>query len=110
MAAGRPALMVGPEASEPGETIQISNAGRVIDPVQREAEQRLHDTLLELYQDPDLRAKLGKNGRTVFLKHFEREVACQRWSDLLENLLGENGTSSPVESGRSRTDAVQRPH
>jgi len=92
MAAGRPALMVGPEASEPGETIQISGAGRVVDPSQENNPvQVLHDTLLSLYRDEETRAELGRNGREAFLEHFEREVCCRKWASLFGSRL--NGRS-----------------
>ncbi|WP_263831178.1 glycosyltransferase family 4 protein [Salinibacter sp.] len=92
MAAGRPALMVGPEASEPGETIQISGAGRVVDPRQEEAPaQALHDTLLRLYRDEETRTRLGTNGREAFLEHFERAECCRQWTALLrEQVRAEN--------------------
>ena len=92
MAAGRPALMVGPEASEPGETIQISGAGRVVDPSQTDTPaQALQDTLLSLYRDDALRTELGRNGRAAFLEHFEREVCCRKWASLFGRRL--NGGS-----------------
>ncbi len=88
MAAGRPALMVGPEASESGETIQNANAGRVVDPVQAtDPTQKLHDTVLSLYRDDAMRTELGKNGREAFLEHFEREVCCRAWGALLDRRL-----------------------
>ncbi len=84
MAAGRPALMVGPEASESGETIQGYEAGRVVDPSQKaDPEQALHDTVLRLYSDDDERRRLGENGRDAFLETFEREVCCRSWAELL---------------------------
>ncbi len=84
MAAGRPALMVGPEASEPGETIQITGAGCVVDPSRNaDPEQTLYDTVLRFYSDGDERRRLGENGREAFLETFEREVCCQKWTDLL---------------------------
>ena len=84
MAAGRPALMVGPEASESGETIRGYDVGHVVDP-SREAdpEQMLYDSVLRLYSDDDERRRLGENGREAFLKTFEREVCCQSWEELL---------------------------
>jgi glycosyltransferase involved in cell wall biosynthesis len=104
MAAGRPALMVGPENSEPGETIQLSGAGRVVDPLQEDAAaQTLHDTLMRLYHDDGLRAELGRNGREAFLEHFEQTVCCQSWENLLGKLTSPNGReteapSRPVEA------------
>ena len=89
MAAGRPALMVGPEASESAETIQRYDAGRVVDPA-REGDPTgaLRDTLLRLYREEDFRARLGENGRNGFLESFEREVCCEAWSRLLRERTG----------------------
>jgi len=84
MAAGRPALMVGPAASESGETIRGFEAGRVVDPSQdSDPEQALHDAVLRLYRDDEKRRQLGENGREAFLETFEREVCCQSWAELL---------------------------
>jgi glycosyltransferase involved in cell wall biosynthesis len=95
MAAGRPVLMVGPEASESGETIQISGAGRVVDPSQDEVAARtLHETLMRLYHDDGLRAELGKNGREAFLEHFEREVCCREWTALLRTRAAQHQKTS----------------
>lgn len=91
MAAGRPVLMVGPEASESAETIQTHEAGAVVDPSQNEAAtQRLHDMLLHLYSDEDERVRLGANGREAFLGHFEQKVACRSWEELLRSLVREH--------------------
>ena len=95
MAAARPVLMVGPEASESGETIQISGAGRVVDPSQDEVAARtLHDTLMLLYHDDRLRAEMGKNGRRAFLEHFEREVCCREWTALLRTRAAQHQKTS----------------
>ena len=105
MAAGRPALMVGPEASEPGETIQLSGAGRVVDPLQEDAVvETLHDTLMQLYHDDGLRAELGRNGREAFLEHFEQTVCCQSWENLLGELTSPNGwvTEAPPRPVEAR--------
>jgi glycosyltransferase involved in cell wall biosynthesis len=86
MAAGRPALMVGPAASESGETIRGYEAGRVVDPSQDpNPEQTLYDTVLRLYSDDDERRRLGTNGREAFLETFEREVCCESWAELLRS-------------------------
>ncbi len=92
MAAGRPVLMVGPEASESGETIRISDIGRVVDPTQEETAARtLYDELMALYHDSDERTRLGENARDAFMEHFEREVCCRAWSNLLGDHLSLNG-------------------
>jgi len=85
MAAGRPALMVGPEASESGETIRRYDAGYVVDP-SREADlgQMLYDRVRRLYSDDEERTRLGENGREAFLENFERNVCCESWTELLQ--------------------------
>ncbi|WP_251965233.1 glycosyltransferase family 4 protein [Salinibacter ruber] len=98
MAAGRPALMVGPAASESGETIQGYEAGRVVDPSREvDPDQALHDTVLRLYSDDDERRRLGQNGRDAFLETFEREVCCQSWTELLRAQVRENPWSQQNE-------------
>jgi glycosyltransferase involved in cell wall biosynthesis len=84
MAAGRPAVMVGPAASEPAETIRAHEAGRVVDPSrQPDAVETLHDALLRLYRDTEVRTGLGANGRAAFLAEYERGVTCHAWSGLI---------------------------
>ncbi|WP_103027271.1 glycosyltransferase family 4 protein [Salinibacter altiplanensis] len=99
MAAGRPALMVGPEASESAETIRGYDAGHVVDPRQEDdPEQVLHDTLLALYRDDKKCARLGDNGREAFLDAFEREVCCEAWTQLLRGQLQmKTPTAAPME-------------
>jgi glycosyltransferase involved in cell wall biosynthesis len=82
--------MVGPAASESGETIRGYKAGRVVDPSQDpNPEQALYDTVLRLYSDGDERRRLGENGREAFLETFEREVCCQKWTELLRTQVHE---------------------
>lgn len=85
MAAGRPVVMVGPEASEPAETIRATRAGRIVDPVQDAAAgETLYDELLRLYSDERERRRLGANGREGFLDAYHREAACERWVEVLQ--------------------------
>jgi glycosyltransferase involved in cell wall biosynthesis len=98
MAAGRPVIMVGPEASESGETIQQSDAGQVVDPSSTSTpEDDLQEVLLRLYRDDEMRSGLGSNGRKAFLDHFEREVCCHAWSDLLQGVLHTEGASQELQ-------------
>lgn len=87
MAAGRPVVMVGPEASESAETILRCKAGHVVAPTDSgEAEHALYDALLRLYSDEEHRHQSGANGREAFLEAFEREVCCKAWEQLLRGL------------------------
>jgi glycosyltransferase involved in cell wall biosynthesis len=109
MAAGRPALMVGPEASESGETIRGYDAGHVVDPSREvDPEQTLYDSVLRLYSDDEERKRLGENGRQAFLETFERDVCCQTWEDLLRRRKERRGKSSrPRKTGSA--ESLQSP-
>ena len=97
MAAGRPVVMVGPEASESAETIRKYEAGHVVDPSAGEsAADELESVLLDLYVNENRRRRQGQNGREGFLEAFEREVCCRSWAALLRNATD----TSPTEKAR----------
>ena len=99
MAAGRPVLMVGPEASESAETTQKQKAGYVVDPSQPgDAVDALYDTLLYLYSDDEKQKQLGENGLEAFLEIFERDVCCAQWEQLLRSLVRKENTDVATES------------
>ena len=90
MAAGLPVAMVGPEASEPAQTILNEEIGFVVD-YDREGEAataKLVDNLLQLCEDAGLRAGQGARARAAFLAHYEQEVACAMWERMFERLDG----------------------
>jgi glycosyltransferase involved in cell wall biosynthesis len=88
MASGRPTIFVGPEHCESADTIRAAGCGLTI---------RLGDSaglvaaLERLAGDPALRTKLGERGRRAFLARHERDVCCDRWCDLLDDLTGMAG-------------------
>jgi colanic acid biosynthesis glycosyl transferase WcaI len=100
MAAGRPVAMVGPEASEPAQTILRENIGFVIDPDrQREAATaQLIDKLTAFCEDNDLRAAQGTRARAAFLEQYEQEVACEMWRHLFERLEGTHVSAARPEA------------
>ncbi|MEO0652317.1 MAG: hypothetical protein AAFZ65_16715, partial [Planctomycetota bacterium] len=55
----------------------------------------LGDAIVALARDAADRRRLGSNGRSAFLELFEREVACEQWRELLEEIAG-----SGVEAAR----------
>jgi len=85
LAAGKPVLMVGPEASDSGETILEHDVGTVVDPQGRgDAPDRLIEAIETLYANPERRAEMGERGRRVFLDHFEKGGCCEQWAGLME--------------------------
>ncbi|MEZ4701060.1 MAG: glycosyltransferase family 4 protein [Rhodothermales bacterium] len=86
MAAGKPTLMVGPEASEPAQAILDAGAGIVIDPDRAGGRtvDELIQALLALAERNDLRTAYGLRGREAFLAAFEMDVVCEAWARCLE--------------------------
>ncbi len=87
MAAGRPVLMVGPEESEPAQTILAERVGAVVDPDRvSDADTRIVDALKKLYGNLELREEQGMRGRAAFLRSYEQTVACAMWDDLFQDV------------------------
>ncbi len=91
MAAGRPTLMIGPEASEPAQTLIEARAGVVIDPDRAggRATDEVIQALLALADRPDLRALYGMRARDAFLGAHDHEIVCQAWADFMEEGVAE---------------------
>ena len=83
LAAGRPALFIGPEASEPAETIVEHDCGRVLNVDDVEGLTRALD---ELARDGVERDRLGRNARRAFEDHYRAAMGCEKWRQLLESL------------------------
>ena len=81
MAAGRPAVFVGPRALRDG---RHDPHGRLRDDRRREATSRDWLTALtRLAADPSLARRMGERGRSAFLAAYEQKLCCDHWSDLL---------------------------
>lgn len=97
MAAGRPTAMLGPEASEPAETIARERVGLVVEPGKKDSAERFISGLLDLAAHPDEARAMGRRARAAFLEHFEQEVACGQWATLLRRLLAEPAPEPELE-------------
>lgn len=92
MASARPVLFVGPEHSETADAIQEAECGRTI---------RLGDAdglvsaILELADDPELASSMGARAREAFLESYDRQICCESWVNLLEDLVGELAPATP---------------
>jgi len=69
---------------ESAEIIKIANAGFCIEP---ENSRELGERMLEFYRNRDLAMKLGKNGRTHVVRHYDRTVLARRYVSLLSSLV-----------------------
>lgn len=88
LAVARPTLFVGPVESEPAHVIEKHSVGTVIDPG-RDAEPvvTMVDTIREYADNPEETGSIGDRARQVFLDHYERDVCCEQWRELLEREL-----------------------
>ena len=88
MAAGKPVVMIGPEASESGCAIMEEEAGVVIDPVRHvdRTSEMIANTLLFLEKRQDRCWQLGLNGRRAFTEHYNQNVGCGAWHKLFNEI------------------------
>lgn len=93
LAAGRPAVYVGPTESSVAQAILDADAGIVVPPGGTDV---LVQGLRRLAADPSERQRLGANGRRYFLEHHERLVCCGQWAGLLQELCAGQGQSSEM--------------
>ncbi|HEX8851424.1 MAG TPA: glycosyltransferase family 4 protein [Gemmatimonadaceae bacterium] len=83
MASGRPAIFVGPERSESGETVLEAGCGIVVDPASGDAAARIVETVREWARDPRAARAIGARGREAFLASYERERCCAAFGDAI---------------------------
>jgi glycosyltransferase involved in cell wall biosynthesis len=83
MAAGRPAIFVGPRSADTARHLEAAEAGYIIDTDDAEG---LVRAIRELADDAERRRTLGANARQAFIERHERAVGCRQWADLLESL------------------------
>jgi len=70
MAAGRPAIFIGPRDSECSQIIRKSGAGIIVLPGNANG---LAEAIKSLANNPELRAEMGKRGRKYYEQHFGRD-------------------------------------
>ena len=83
LAAGRPAIFVGPTAAEPALTVRELGCGAVVEPGDAEG---LVRAIRALADDRDRRVRMGEAGRREAASRFGRVPACRAWQDLLSRL------------------------
>ncbi len=87
-------IILGVEGESAG-IIKDAEAGFCIEP---QNSQQLAERVLELYENRELAARLGANGRRHVGKHYDRTVLARRYESLLSSLI------SPSESAVSPLD------
>jgi glycosyltransferase involved in cell wall biosynthesis len=102
MASGRPAIFVGPERSDSGETVTEAGCGVVVDPEGAGAAEKLVATVKAWVDSPSIAAGLGKRGREAFLSAYEREQCCTEF----ERVIASSAYVSPAESSYSDSEGL----
>ncbi len=81
LAAGRPAVHLGAADGEVARILRDAGAGCVVAPSDAA---RLAGVLRELHDDRARAAAMGRRGRRLFERRFERAHAMARWDDVLD--------------------------
>lgn len=84
LAAGRPALYVGPEGSEIAQIIMEHDAGRVF---AIGDDQSLAACISDLAADHDAVTQMGQNGRDALERMYDRSIACDQIAIILEDVV-----------------------
>ncbi|WP_427159090.1 glycosyltransferase family 4 protein [Aliinostoc sp. HNIBRCY26] len=86
LAAGRPVVGSVPDNGTAAKVIAESGGGLIVEPESPEA---LAAAVLELYNNADLAAKLGHQGRQFALEKFAFEQAIESYEDLFFDVIGQ---------------------
>ena len=70
--------------SEANQIIESANAGICVEP---ENPQQLADAIIKLYNSPELRERLGQNGRQYVVQHYSRDNLAIQYAGMLEELI-----------------------
>ena len=84
LAVGRPIICVSDPESEVADILEQADAGiqsSVNDP------KELAKNILAIVDDPEKAVKMGQNGKTYFLEHFERKIITKQWYNLLNEVI-----------------------
>lgn len=107
LAAGRPVLFVGAERCESADTVRDAEAGLCFEPGDGDG---LADAIEALALDRamggDRVAEMGRRARAEFLERFEREVCCEQWVELLEEVVGATPTAAKDRTPNARRRAA----
>jgi glycosyltransferase involved in cell wall biosynthesis len=106
MAAGRPALFVGPAHCESADTIRRAGCGFTVAPGDTEGVVR---ALTTLAGDRDLGHQMGQKGRIHFLALHERNLCCYQWRELLRNTVTRSKKEVPALEAPSSAKLMSPP-
>jgi len=80
LAAGRPVIFIGAGDGEVAHILAAENCGLSIEAGDADG---LAAAIVRLKEDPQLSASMGRRARELFERDYDREIATERWSQLL---------------------------
>lgn len=80
LAVGKPVIAVCAQDSEIASIIKQNNCGIVEDA------NNLHNKIFELYENPEMRIRMGKNGRDAFMRFYDRNIAVNKYYEVINNI------------------------
>jgi len=81
MACGKP--LVAAVHGEAADLIKTAKAGLIVEP---ENAKEMADAIVKLYQNPGLRRKMGKNGKSFVTQYYMREKLVDKLNTYLSQL------------------------
>jgi colanic acid biosynthesis glycosyl transferase WcaI len=92
MAAGRPAIFVGPEHCETADTIRSAGCGITVASGDAPG---LVAALELLVGDPSVTRRMGEKARSAFIAHHEQKLCCSHWSRLVSEIVSRPASKRP---------------
>lgn len=93
LAAGVPALLVGPAETQIGQIILRGQCGTVVEEGDTDG---FVEFVRTVYDNPKTRRRLGNNARRVCADHFDTSVGLARWQETLDYVTGKYPKSRPL--------------
>ena len=81
MAAGKPVINIGSLSGEVAKTINKHDFGISIQPGDH---LNMIDCILKLKNNPDILTSLGRNARSSFSSHFDKDISLQAWKQIIK--------------------------
>ncbi|MEH2158346.1 glycosyltransferase family 4 protein [Nostoc sp.] len=93
LASGRPIVASVPAVGTAAKAIKESGGGIIVKPESADA---LATAVLDLYNQPELTAKLGREGRKFAVENYSFEQALDRYEELFSNMIAKRATTLDI--------------
>ena len=101
MAAGRPALFVGPAACETADAIRLADCGEIVDPAIGDAASRVAAAIRGWRANPDAARAAGARGLAAYMARYQPGPNCAAFARVIEQAWPSMFTTSPQAAPRA---------